>query len=56
MALSGSVSTSKYTTEYGNMYYIFEWAAQQNVQENKTYVEWTLMTAGTMKGYIAERT
>lgn len=56
MALSGTVKTSSYSTGNGSMYYVFSWSATQNISANKSTVSWTLKTAGSMTGYIAERT
>ena len=56
MALSGTVKTSSYSTSNGSMYYVFSWSATQSVSANKSTVSWKLKTAGSMTGYIAERT
>ena len=50
MAVSGSVSTDKYSSRY----YTLSWTATQNVSTNKSTVNWTLKAVGG-SGWYAER-
>lgn len=52
MALSGSLSTSKYEGRY----YTLEWSATQNVASNKSTISWTLKAVGGSVRWYAERT
>lgn len=52
MALSGSVSTSK----YDGRYYTLSWTATQNVAANTSTISWTLSAAGGAVDWYAERT
>lgn len=52
MALSGSVSTSK----YDGRYYTVSWTATQSVANNTSTVKWTLKAVGGDVSWYAERT
>ena len=49
MALSGSVSTNKYSTSnHGTIGLILSWTASQSIVNNQTTISWTLKSNGTM--------
>ena len=52
MALSGSVSTTK----YDGRYYKLSWSATQDVANNKSKISWTLEALGGSNSWYAERT
>lgn len=52
MALSGSVSTSKYEGRY----YTVSWTATQSVANNTSTIKWTLKAVGGQVQWYAERT
>ena len=52
MALSGSVSTSK----YDGRYYTVSWTATQSVANNTSTISWTLKAVGGESSWYAERT
>ena len=56
MALSGSVSTNKYTTSsHGTIGLILSWTATQSIVNNETTINWTLKSNGTMSsGYYVQ--
>ena len=56
MALSGSVSTNKYTTtNHGTIGLILSWTASQSIANNQTTINWTLKSNGTMSsGYYVQ--
>ena len=56
MALSGSVSTNKYTTSsHGTIGLILSWTASQSIVNNQTTINWTLKSNGTMSsGYYVQ--
>ena len=56
MALSGSVSTNKYTTSsHGTIGLILSWTASQSIVNNTTTISWTLKSNGTMSsGYYVQ--
>lgn len=53
MALSGSVTTSAYTTSSGTTRtVVLDWTATQNVINNTSTITWTLKGGGTDSGYV----
>lgn len=56
MALSGSVSTNKYSTSsHGTIGLILSWTASQSIVNNQTTINWTLKSNGTMSsGYSVQ--
>jgi len=56
MALSGSISTNKYTTQnHGNIGLILSWTGTQSITNNTTTINWTLKSYGTMSsGYSVQ--
>ena len=56
MALSGSISTNKYTTQnHGSIGLILSWTASQSIDNNQTTINWTLKSYGTMSsGYSVQ--
>lgn len=56
MALSGSISTNKYTTQnHGNIGLVLSWTASQSIDNNQTTINWTLKSYGTMSsGYSVQ--
>ena len=56
MALSGSVSTNKYSTSsHGTIGLILSWTASQSIVNNSTTISWTLKSNGTMSsGYYVQ--
>ena len=56
MALSGSVSTNKYTTSsHGTIGLVLSWTATQSIVDNTTRIYWTLKSNGTMSsGYYVQ--
>ena len=56
MALSGSVSTNKYSTSnHGTIGLILSWTATQSIVNNETTISWTLKSNGTMSsGYYVQ--
>lgn len=56
MALSGSISTNKYTTQnHGSIGLILTWTASQSIDNNQTTINWTLKSYGTMSsGYSVQ--
>ena len=56
MALSGSVSTNKYSTKNnGTIGLILSWTATQSIVDNTTTINWTLKSNGTMSsGYYVQ--
>lgn len=56
MALSGSVSTNKYSTSnHGNIGLTLSWTASQSIVNNQTTISWTLKSYGTMSsGYYVQ--
>lgn len=56
MALSGSVSTNKYSTSsHGTIGLILSWTASQSIVNNTTTINWTLKSNGTMSsGYYVQ--
>lgn len=56
MALSGSVSTNKYSTSsHGTIGLILSWTATQSIVNNKTTINWTLKSNGSMSsGYYVQ--
>lgn len=56
MALSGSISTNKYTTSsHGTIGLILSWTATQSIVNNTTTISWTLKSNGTMSsGYYVQ--
>lgn len=56
MALSGSVSTNKYSTSnHGTIGLILSWTASQSIVNNTTTISWTLKSNGTMSsGYYVQ--
>ena len=57
MALSGSVSTNVWTANTGGTRgYTLAWTATQSVENNTSTISWTLRTAGSFTGGVAERT
>lgn len=52
MALSGSVSTSK----YDGRYYTLSWTATQSIDKNTSTISWTLKAVGGASSWYAERT
>ena len=52
MAVSGSVSTSK----YDGRYYTVSWTATQSATNNTSTIAWTLKSVGGTSGWYAERT
>ena len=56
MALSGSISTNKYTTtNHGSIGLVLSWTASQNIVDNQTTINWTLKSYGTMSsGYYVQ--
>lgn len=52
MALSGSLSTSKYEGRY----YTLSWTATQDVATNKSTISWTIKAVGDSSSWYAERT
>lgn len=57
MSLSGSVTTSTWSSSSGQTRgYTVGWYATQDISQNKSYIYWTLSTAGTYPYTVAERT
>lgn len=56
MALSGSISTNKYTTSsHGNIGLTLSWTATQSVANNTSTIKWTLKSYGSMSsGYYVQ--
>lgn len=56
MALSGSISTNKYTTSsHGTVGLVLSWTATQSLVNNTTTINWTLKSNGTMSsGYSVQ--
>ena len=56
MALSGSVSTNKYSTSsHGTIGLVLSWTASQSIVNNQTTISWTLKSNGTMSsGYYVQ--
>lgn len=56
MALSGSISTNKYTTQsHGTIGLVLSWTATQSIVNNTTTINWTLKSNGTMSsGYSVQ--
>lgn len=52
MALSGSVTTTKYDSRY----YQLDWSATQSVANNQSTISWTLYAKGKGSSWVAERT
>lgn len=51
MAVSGSVSTTK----YDGRYYTLSWTAEQSVAKNQSTIKWTLKAVGGSSSWYAER-
>ena len=57
MSLSGGVTTSTWSSSSGQTRgYTVGWYATQDISQNKSYIYWTLSTAGTYPYTVAERT
>ena len=56
MALSGSISTNKYSTSsHGTIGLVLSWTATQSIVNNKTTINWTLKSNGSMSsGYYVK--
>lgn len=56
MALSGSLSTNKYTTSnHGTIGLLLSWTATQSIADNTSTITWTLKSNGTMSsGYYVQ--
>lgn len=52
MAVSGSVSTTK----YDGRYYTLSWTAEQSTANNQSTIKWTLKAVGGNSSWYAERT
>lgn len=52
MALSGSVTTSAYTSGNVSRSVTLNWTATQSVSTNKSTVSWSLVGAGSQSGYM----
>lgn len=56
MALSGSITTNKYSTSsHGNIGLQLSWTATQSISDNSSTISWTLKSVGTMSsGYSVQ--